>query len=326
MKKYLFPPVGILLIAALLACDRSTPAVPVPTPVPTPTPVVVVPPTVTTSPFNVFPGNYDFFAQFPTLFPESNQYRVSVIQVSAAGSDMVAVKVFFLYDTQGRLRSKNYMDWRGRSRSWQHDFTFDAQQRLIQEVSADIKNADEYTPVQIDYTYTNGLLTTINRKTAEPVYSGYRPNLLTKFQYAATRRVSATIINYSLTVDAGVVNNVQYPADSIRRTYAYADNDRQISVTDSIWSISCYPNIPCPAAFTKATRFQTQLNERGDLATASQTPANRSFALNPLYSFLNYEAGPVQYQNEYNGPDGLLGTVTDVSRGIVYRFLYEKKP
>ena len=148
--------------------------------------------------------------------------------------------------------------------------------------------------------------------------------MLTRLRYDGTRRVSATIINYYLYTAA--MSNVPYPVDSVRRTYSYADNDRQITARDSSWHVPCYPNMPCINTFRGTTVFQTRLNDRAGLETAALSPSNPSAPFYPLYPFMNYKTDPVEYQHKYDGPDGLIGSVTDATRGIVYRFVYKQKP
>ena len=193
----------------------------------------------------------------------------------------------------------------------------------MREESNNPKDSNDYDPVQIDYTYTNGLLTTINRKTAESPHNTYKPNLLTRFRCNGTCQVSATIINYHLY--GAAMGNVPCPVDSVRRTYSYTDNDRQITTRDSAWYVPYYPNMPCINTFKGTTVFQTRLNDRADLETAALTRSNSSAPFYPLYPVTNYKSDPVEYQHKYDGPDGLIGSVTDATRGVVYRFVYEQK-
>ena len=144
------PVVSVLLIATLWACQKPETFVVRPVTVP---PVVTLPTPVPAS-FRSFPGNYDFFASFPAVFPESARYRVAQIRVATVGTEDVRVKALFWYSEQtGQLVSKPYRDQRGsetaRMRIWQHNFTFDAQNRLVREESDNSRNSDDYTPFRL---------------------------------------------------------------------------------------------------------------------------------------------------------------------------------
>ncbi len=272
--------------------------------------------------FSGLPLDYDFFSAFPSVFPESAQYRVSTIEVEALDGDKGVVRAYFRYNSQGQLANKEYYDNRYRLRMWKHLFTFDQQNRLIIEESESptSRPTDEYTPVQITYSYTGEQLTKITRKTAV-AGAPLRINYIATFQYLGNKLAAVTYLNYFNTT---AVANLSVPVDSVRRSYRYGINSQQITATDSVWYIACYPGMPCGNKLQGVATYQTAHNSKNDLESATLTDRANSNASLVLYPS-HYQLNPVTYQNTYDGPDGLLGSITNTTQKIIYRFSYENK-
>jgi len=290
----------------LLSCHRGQPE-PYVTVADKPTP-----PSKTFS-FPNFPLEFDFFSDLPTAFPESEHYRVSGIDVS--GVDKYApIQVRFAYNEQGQLAFKSYYDYRFQPRSWRHNYTFDAKNRLIREESftANLVSDGEYNPVQIDYTYEGDKLIRITKKTSGGTnYGVYALNLLTDYQYEGLVKKRATILSYYAPVAVG---NVPYPVDSIRRQFIYLADDQTTLERDSVWSIPCYPNMACINQFLRVDQTQKQVDAKNNLLDLTTS----------IYAYL-YPGGKTTFINEYEGPEGLLSQRTNGSAGLVYRFIYQKK-
>lgn len=305
----------------LVACQSNAPS-------PTTTSLVVTSGPSNTRPltdndsfgFSGLPLDYDFFSTFPAVFPESAQYRVSTIEVEALDGDKGVVRVYFRYNSRGQLASKEYHDYRYSPRSWTHLFTFDQQNRLIVEESSALRPTGEYTPVQITYSYTGEQLTKIIRKTAVSS-AALQINYIATCQYLDNKLAAVTYLNY---FNISAVANVSSPVDSVRRSYRYGTNSQQITATDSVWFVACYQGMPCGNKLAGVATYQTARNRRNDLESATLTDRANSSASLILYPS-HYQLNPVTYENTYDGPDGLLGSITNSTQKIIYRFSYGEK-
>lgn len=296
----------------MVACTPERPDAVVPPAGTPPVEPAILP--AATGVFANFPPDVDFFADLPVTFPESVKYRVSRINVSGINEERVGISAWFTYDlTAGRLASKLFVKFNDRYRTWQHNYGFDVNNRLISETSDKLAyGGDEYAPVDITYEYEGDLLKTIIRKTAAPTnHNGPALNRVTTYRYEGNRRVGATLLNYYNVVAVG---NVPYPMDSTRRTFTYADAGRSISEQDSVWLVPCYPNMPCITKFNDTASTHRQFDGRGDLVTV------RTAASSALYP-----NGGTTFAYEYNGPDGLISRIVNVNAGLAYQFLYQEK-
>lgn len=259
-----------------------------------------------------FPGDFDFFADLPATFSESAQYRVASITVRGVQTTTLA-EVHFSYDEQGRLATKSFRNVR---QTWQHTLTYDAQNRLIRETPVPFQRDTDRTPVLTEYTYDGNNVVKEVRKTISPGdYNGPALNLVTTYQYVGNRRTSAVVLNY---YNSSAVSNVPYPMDSIRRRYVYPAG-RTVVEQDSSWRVPCYPGMPCANVFSSAGTTQRQFDDRNNLLTVN------SSLLLPSALYYLYPQGKTTFQNEYNGPDGLLSRRVNVAAGLADQFLYQKK-